>query len=341
MTPPEHALIDSLGSRWQLDDCIVAACFDAGGHLALALGDGSVHLRAPGMASPLQAIQVHEGACLCLSGAPRGGFLTGGDDGRFVRIGADGALQTLAHHPGRWVDHVAAHAGGMVACSVGRKLFLYGTDTSKPPLVHEYPSTVGGLCFSPDGRRIAVAHYGGVSLRSTRHAGGDSQVFAWAGSHLGVAWSPNARFVLSMMQEDCIRGWRLEDKADLRMGGYQRKITSWSWVERGRYLATSGADCVPCWPFVTRKGPMNQQPLTVGYRAECLVTAVAGDPHRPMVAAGYADGVVLLCMLDDQIPALVKGVGSAAVTALAYASDGRALAFGCEDGEAGWIPLPA
>ena len=336
--PITPTLLESHGAHWALPDYVVACCFDRDGHLAFALGDGSLRLRAPGTESPLREVAAHAGACLSLAPAPDGGFLSGGDDGGFLRISQAGDVETLASFPRRWVEHVQGHTNGLVACAVGRALHLF--PRGQAAVVHEYASTIGGLSFSPDGQRVAVAHYGGVSIRSTRHARNDPQLLRWAGSHLGVTWSPNGRFVLSMMQENAIRGWRLEDKSDLRMSGYQRKVSHWAWVDRGRYLATSGADCAPCWPFLTRKGPMDQAPLTPGERSGRLVTTVAGDPTRALIATGYDDGMVLLCLLDGQAPAMVRDAAGDGISALAISQDGRQLAVGSEHGFAGWLALP-
>ncbi len=341
MRPDEQAqdLLTAHGVAWSLPDYVVGAAFDERGRLALALGNGSVHLHDPRQPGEHQVIAVHEGGCLSLAAVPGGGFLSGGDDGCLCALAADGTRSTLHVSRGQWVEHVAAARGGLVACGIGRHLhlFLKGKALAR----HTYPSSLGGIAFSPDGRRIAAAHYGGVSLRATRHAGSDAQLLAWKGSHVGVTWSPNGRFVLSAMQEDCLRGWRLEDKADLRMSGYPRKVTDWAWLDRGRHLVTNGADCAPCWPFTTRKGPMDQAPMTLGPRPGQRVTAVAGDPTRPLAAVGYDDGMVVLCRLDDSVLAMLREPSGSPVTALAIALDGRQLALGCEDGAAGWMPLPA
>lgn len=73
----------------------------------------------------------------------------------------------------------------------------------------DHPSTVGGLAFDAKGQRLAVAHYGGVTVWAKEKRGWKSAALKWAGSHTGVTFSPDGRFLLSSMQENALHGWRL------------------------------------------------------------------------------------------------------------------------------------
>lgn len=336
MSQPASTL-EQLGRQWQWPAYVLSAGFDASNNLAFALSDGSLHLLPAGSQQPPERIEVHDGMTLSLAGAPGEGFLSGGDDGRFVRIAVDGTLSELAAFPGRWVDHVASHANGVLACSEGKRLHLYAE--GRDEIVRVFPSTVGGTGFSPDGHRIAVAHYGGVTLCSTRSAGATPVPLKCPGSHLSVTWSPNARFVLSAMQEDCIHGWRLEDKNDFFMSGYGTKVKSWSWFHGGHYLVTSGSNCAPCWPFKGRKGPQGRTPATPGNSNSAMVTAVAGDPKRPVLGIGYDDGQVTVADVQNGQEAIVKPPGDGAITTMAWSPNGAWFAFGTEKGFAGLLPV--
>lgn len=336
MSQPD-TLIEQLGHQWQWSAYILSACFDASNNLAFALGDGSLRLLPAGTQQAPHRIEVHEGVALSVAGAPGEGFLSGGDDGRFVRIAVDGSVHELATFPGRWVDHVASHANGVVACSEGKRLHLYAE--GRDEIVREFPSTVGGICFSPDGYRIAVAHYGGVTLCATRSADSTPVPLKCPGSHLSVTWSPNARFVLSAMQEDCLRGWRLEDNDAIYMSGYTTKVKSWSWFNGGRHLATSGSNCAPCWPFKGRKGPQGRAPATPGDTASAMVTAVAGDPDHPILGIGYDDGQITVADIHKGQEIVIKPPGQGAVTTMAWSPNGAWLAFGTDKGFAGLFPV--
>jgi hypothetical protein len=71
-----------------------------GATVAFALGDGSVRLLPADIAAtaPDAAPPLHGGAVLALVGDPAGdGFISGGDDGRLLRIGLDGSPITKAN----------------------------------------------------------------------------------------------------------------------------------------------------------------------------------------------------------------------------------------------------
>lgn len=336
----ERSLLESIGLVWQLSDYVVACCYDSQGNLAFALGDGSLTL-VPAQGGEPQHIRAHRGACLSLAPAPGEGFLSGGDDGRFICISPDGKINELKQFPGRWIDHVAGHESGLVACSAGKVMHLRRPDGSE--LAFQHPSSVGGLCFSPDGKQIAVSHYGGASLHYTLALQAKAKSLKWTGSHLAVTWSPDGRFVLTCMQENCIRGWRLKDPEDLHMSGYAARVKSWTWLDNGRWLATAAGDCVPCWPFRKRNGPMGEMPLTLTAPEHTRVSAIAGDPRIPLLAVGYEDGMVLITELDEQaeVPrsVVIQGPGQGAVSSLAFAQDGKALAIGTAQGVAGVMPM--
>ena len=69
------------------------------------------------------------------------------------------------------------------------------------------------------------------------------------------------------------------------------------------------------------------------------VEAVACHPKVDVVAAGYADGLVLLVRLDDGAEVLAKKPGPAPISALAWDATGARLAWGAEDGAAGIIDI--
>ena len=161
-------------------------------------------------------------------------ILTGGDDGKVVATNAKGESETLATDAKhRWIDRVALGPDGAVAWSAGKQAFVRNAKGEVKSV--EMPSTVGGLAFSPKGLRLAVAHYGGVSLWFP-NAQAAPETFAWKGSHLDVMFSPDGRFLVTAMQEPTLHGWRLADAKDMRMSGYSAKVRSMR-LDAGRQVA--------------------------------------------------------------------------------------------------------
>lgn len=263
-------------------------------------------------------------------------IVMGGDDGRLVELDAKGEVTELARDAKRrWIDNVALHGDGAVAWSVGKTAFVRsGKNEDK---FFEVPSTVGGLAFAPKGLRLAIAHYGGVTLWFPNMAA-NAEFLEWAGSHLGVTFSPDNKFLVTAMHEPALHGWRLADNRHMRMSGYPGRVKSMSWSAEGKFLATSGADTVIVWPFASKDGPMGKEPAMLA-PLQARVTAVACSPKHGVLAAGYGDGTILMVRLEDGAEILVRRNGTAPVAALAWDSKGSLLAFADEEGGAGLLAL--
>jgi WD40 repeat protein len=279
-------------------------------------------------------VAVHGGAILA-SAADRDRVVTGGDDGKVVATGADGVTSVVATDgKRRWIDRVAVGARGALAWSAGKQAFAR---TDKGERVREAPSTVGGLAFAPKGIRLAVAHYNGVTLWYPNVAG-EPETLAWKGSHLGAAFSPDGRFLITAMQEPTLHGWRLADRKDMRMSGYGVRVRSLAFSAGGQWLATSGSTQLILWPFEGKDGPMGKTPRLLA-PAEVMIEVVACHPKQEVVAVGYADGLVLLVRIEDGAEVLARKGAGAPISALAWSASGNLLAFATEDGEAGVIDL--
>jgi WD40 repeat protein len=278
---------------------------------------------------------VHGGGILCaVSDGAR--IVMGGDDGKVIALNAKGAVTLLATDAKRrWIDNVAVHPDGAVAWSAGKTAYVRSGKGEEKSF--DLPSTVGGLAFAPKGLRLAVAHYNGVTLWFPNMAA-QPEFLEWAGSHLGVTFSPDNKFLVTMMHEPALHGWRLADNRHMRMSGYPGRVRSMSWSAGGKGLATSGADTVIVWPFGSKDGPMGKEPAMLA-PLQARVSAVACHPKQDILAAGYSDGTVLMVRLEDGAEILVRRNGGAAVAGLAWNAKGTLLAFAAEDGDAGLLEL--
>lgn len=319
----------------QAEEAVTAAAFlDNAPAFALAHG---VVLLPEGAKSRIEAHR--EGAVLCAASDGRR-LVTGGDDGKLVETTANGETRALADEDGRWIDAVALRGDGALAWTAGRVARARTPAGEIASL--DLPSSSRGLAFFPKGYRLALAHYNGVTVWYPS-AQAKPQFLEWKGSHLDVTVSPDARYIITTMQESALHGWRLADGKHMRMAGYPAKTRSLCWSSDGKWLATSGADACILWPFQGKDGPMGAQPRECGLRAGVQVTRVAFHPNAPVVAIGYMDSMVLLCRITDGSELLVRRASEGAharISALAWDAKGTRLAFGAENGEAGVLTLP-
>ena len=229
--------------QWNFNQPIASLAINRQGDwVGAALGDGTVQfLPANDQAEHPKEMKLHDGVSLSLGpDADDHAFLSSGDDGKVFII--DPKLETptlLAEHKGKWIDHVAGSAEGGFRCySVGKTVHLLD-DEGQEKFATQVPSSPGGLAFSPNGKRLAVTHYNGISLYWTNAKEPATAKFNWKGSHLGIIWHPDSKIVITAMQESTLHGWRLTDNNEMQMQGYAGKVHSMSFTAKGRYLATS------------------------------------------------------------------------------------------------------
>lgn len=314
---------------------VVGAAFLRGTPV-FALGDGRV-ARVDGAAAETSV--AHQGGLLAAAVSADGEqLLTSGDDGRVVASDAAGGAIEIASRPKKWIDQLATGPNGAFAFAYGREAIVHLPDGKERALQHD--RTVGGLAFAPKGIRLAVARYNGASLWWPATDAKPTE-FEWKGSHLGVTFSPDGKFLVTSMQENALHGWRVADGGGhMRMSGYPGKVKSMSWSAKGRFLATSGAEMAVLWPFHFKDGPMGRQPLQVGNRPSSIVSFVACHPTEDVVAIGYKDGTILAGRFGDGGEAALRQAGEGGpISALAWDKAGVRLAFGTEEGAAGIVDL--
>ena len=315
-------------------DAYVTEIVADGGRAAFALGDGVVAWEDGRRA------QVHDGAILCAAAHPSGdGVLTGGDDGRLAWSRGERS-EILAEVPRKWIDALAVSpASGLIAFAAGREAHVRDAKAADFSRTFVHEASVAALAFDPKGRRLAAATYGGAALWYARIGEQKPVMLRWAGSHVGLTFSPDGRFLISSMQEAALHGWRLSDAKDMRMGGYPSKVRSLAFIGE-TWLATSGANGAVLWPFAGANGPMGKQAMEIGWDETALVTRVAGDTRGERVIVGLDDGRIWACHLSSERRLTIRAGGDAPISALTVLAGDR-LAWGDESGAAGVLELGA
>lgn len=319
-------------SHYAFDAQVTAALFDRDGAI-FCLGDGSVRFEDGSYN------EVHDGAILCATPHPSGqGVITGGDDGRVIWSRKDEAGVLATSLKSQWIDAIGASpASNLIAFSSGKTLSVIDATDMGFRRDFQNERTVSGVAFDPKGRRIAASTYGGCALWYARIEQQKPTMLKWAGSHTGVAFSPDGNFVVTTMQDAQLHGWRLKDSKDMRMGGYPSKVRAVGFLSDGQLLATSGAQGAVLWPFIGSNGPMGREATEIGYDEGSLVALVATQPKHGVLAAGLSDGRVWWADPAGQGLNFVKAERGPAIAALALSPNGLRVAWADEEGNAGVV----
>ncbi|MEL6436860.1 MAG: WD40 repeat domain-containing protein [Pseudomonadota bacterium] len=329
---------DSLSVTTRALDAPATGCGFAGSAFAVADGDGAVHLI--GFDENVVKLPAHDGAVLAFATDEKsGGMFTASDDGSAKRIRANGELETL-HEGRKWVDTICASDRGHVAWTVGKTVFFLkkGADSA---VEIETPSTASDVAFSPDGKWLGAAVYGGALLISVANPD-QTKLLPWQGMHSAIGFSPDGRFCVTAMLENALHVWRIDQPDDKhgRMGGYPAKPLSFAWTADGRYLASGGADVLVIWPFIKADGPIGQNAGVAPADEQKMVRSVGTRGWSQHIGVGYLDGSVALYDGKTQTYQPIAGPSDKGpVIDVRFSADARWLGFIREGGEAGLVKL--
>ena len=288
-----------------------------------------------------QVSEAHHGMLASVTDAATNSIISGGEDGKVLRLSADGSVKLIAEVPRKWITSVAPGPSGAVGYATGKTATVVTSDGKSRDFTEQ--RSVEGIAFAPKGLRIAAARYNGVTLHWAGTNGAPVDL-EWKGAHNDVTFSPDGRFLVTSMQENALHGWKLDSKPGeetrhMRMTGYPAKIKSMSWAPKGKWLASSGAPAAIVWPFAAKDGPMGKAPLELGTRANILATAVQFHHTEDVLAIGFIDGMILGVRIADQKEALLRRPGKGAITSMAWSKNGKLLAFASEAGDCGVVDI--
>ncbi len=301
--------------------------------LAAAGGEGTLHLLRPNLTKPL-AVQVSDAPLMTVIATPEG-FATADESGRIHLTTVQGETTLLADTKYMFLENIVYFAKKkQIIAATGKSVTIINADGSTSQLPHKLPSTIGGMAISPIGPRLAVSHYGGASILALDNTKNPPRLLPWKGSHLGLTYSPDGKWLISSMQEQAIHLWRLSDGMDLQMRGYPSKITQFSWMSDNTTLGTNGGGGVPLWSFATEKGPAGTQARVLADSGvqETLVTSLAMHPKGPFCAIGYTDGLTLLTQTVEDRAILLHEPNAQPVQHIAWSANGMHLALAHANG---------
>lgn len=286
------------------------------------LGDGRVVAVQGGK---VETLSQHEGAVTGLTVDAASNVTSTGQDGRVLCMGAD-----IIPPKKTWITaQCQSNDKARIAIACGESVTVL-EDGQLIASLDDFPSTVSGIQFFGDGRRLAISHYCGLSLWSIDTFAKPERL-TWAGSMLSACVSPDDRFVAGATQDREVHIWDLATNRDFRLGGYKTKVKSMGWTTDVPHLYTSGADALVAWGLAGDPGAF--PPKEIGYAFAEEVSAVCPTAQADCLPAGFTDGSILIGEAAKGSAKIARIANGAAITSLVTAGD--AFCFGSKSGEVG------
>jgi WD40 repeat protein len=325
-----------LTKHWarQLDDYVIdLAWAPDGSQLAAASASGPISLFAAGDGARRHELPGHAGGSNALAWRPASATLaSGGQDGSVklwdAAAGQHAGTAELGH---QWVEHLAWRPEGetaLLGATAGRKFVFLNPDASVRHEFRDAPKTITALAWHPRGGCAAVAYFGGVCLWDADDAVAQKE-YAYGNGIQTLAWSPDARWLVSGNQDPSVHLWMPESDVELQMSGYEGKVRHLSFDHSSRWLATSGSSDACIWDCAGA-GPEGREPAMLPHKAP--VCGLAFQRTHGLLATAAQDGSLFLWSPErKQAMRATVGMPSAA-TCLSWSPDDALLAIGSEKG---------
>jgi WD40 repeat protein len=322
------------------DHVIDLAWSPDGDRLAAASVGGPVSLFDHASGEVRHHLAGHRFGTTALCWSPHGALLASAGQDGLARAwdAANGAERFRVEGGSAWVERVAwSPPGDVLATAAGRTLRLWDASGNLLLDAPPHPSTIADIRWRPRSHELASAAYGRLALWKPDKPE-PTRAFAWKGSMLTLAWSPEGRYIATGDQDSTVHFWVVKTGEDLMMYGYPTKVRELSWDSVGRYLATGGGPQATVWDC-SGKGPSGTTPLAID-RRRCLITALAFRPSGAVLAVGGEDGAVRAWRVaKDSAKLGVANLGSE-VTKVAWHPSGRSLAAATATGTVGVFETP-
>lgn len=262
-------------------------------------------------------------------------FLAAGTEGGLVQVTARGqALPSRLDIGGPVTAMARDPASRTVAVAAGERVLLLDADDPNAARTIEVGEPVTALAYAPDGQRLAIGHAHGVSFATDDALGAGVALdhpprvlsFGRDGARLACGFETPG---FALLDPQALDGELVAD--------FPTAVSSFAWTAGGGALAASGAFRIVAWALDEDGDPGDA--LLAGRGGLVVVERVAAHPTRPLVAAGYENGLVAVAQVGAVDEMVLRDAG-APIMALAWSADGRHLALGDTAGCAAIASFP-
>jgi WD40 repeat protein len=282
--------------------------------------------------TPLPAFQ--KSGCDALAFSPDGKLLaTGGVEGTVIiwSVAERKDLAILTGDYGVVLSLTFSPDGKRLAGGTSEKMVqIWDTTTWKTQDVIKGPDSYCAVCYSPDGKFLATAEYGGgivrlwdanSMLKRVRFDGHTAAVVC-------LAFSPDGKYLASGGDKGQVKIWDLQtckETADLK--GHKTKVKGLAFSPDNKMLATVGQErTIKLWDFAKGK---ELRSLVADSNAQLQAVQFSPD-GKTVVAGGEAEGIYFW---DPATGAIRRRFTSytGILLVMAFSPDGKTLASSHRD----------
>lgn len=364
---PGPSLFDLLGRSWQRPGAIEAISFSLDGTaIAFASADGTIAIAKVAEAEPpesririssdlgqmrilprskpappLIALPVQGEGAPPLAAYLQSDFLYGAATGAVARLTSQGeTAETLfrIEQPVVTLDHAAR--SGIVAASDGERLHVARRSGDLLIGDPEAGSSIKAVSISPDGGQIAGLVRDGLAVWSLDGDVLALRMIVLPSPPISIRWSRDGNRIACGLEAG---GYSVVEMAGGRTDtvlDFPAPVRTVSWSDTAGALVASGAFRIAAWSMPAAKiEASGSGALVTGRAGLVLVDAVAAHPGKNLVAAGYANGRIVVARIGERDELSVRLEGGS-VTALEWSADGEHLAIGDAEGNASIVTFP-
>jgi WD40 repeat protein len=294
--------------------------------------------------APITRFVVNEDKAVALTAYGKHGFVLGDQAGKLISVTSGGErtpFSIMARGGITAIDH--AQERGLLACATERHEVTLIDSGKSCTLSLDHTTPVHGLKLSPDGRQLAVAQEDLITLWNVEGTPAKALELPAANVPLTLVWSPDQTMIAAGFERLGVGIWHAADSNHLAFPDYPSPVRSLAWSADGTMLVTSGAFRVIAWSLRDLKAngtSPSASPLETGKPSLVAVEAVAAHPTRPLIAAGYENGMLILAHIGSRDEMVIKTEGGGGITCLAWSKGGGHLAVGSDRGLTALIELP-
>ncbi|MDL2407467.1 hypothetical protein PY650_17700 [Rhizobium calliandrae] len=360
-TVPNPGLFDLLARQWQCpairlcfnDDDTMLAIMRADGAVAMArladneppearikIDSAQMTIRPrQGRPAPLIRTRLKDGAAV--SACTEGDFLVLTANGELLRLsraGEPGARLFADKAPIVAFDHNAS--SGVTTAMTADRLYLQSERRGAVGEIGIEGLTADILSISEDGNMIALAGADGLIICRADASRRPERLATFPARPLSLQWSFDGRWLACGLE---MGGLRLLDTANGRMANlvdFPGPVGMLGWSRASNALVASGAFRIAGWSMDAPPFDANATgALGTGRPGLDIVEAAAAHPADRLVAAGYANGRVVVAQIGSPQELIVRHAGGA-VHELRWSNDGNHLALADSLGNVAVVTFP-